>query len=102
MAALFIIIVILAGAVIGLVFYYREKPKEMQKEIDRLRKSNVSEGRNFEQIEHRIETIRAQIAEKKKQIKPGDIKSKELQNILEDIENQLKDIVDSLFSEKQS
>jgi septal ring factor EnvC (AmiA/AmiB activator) len=102
MAALFIIIVILVGAVIGLIFYYREKPKEMQKEIDRLRKSIVSEGRNFEQIEHRIETIKTQIAEKKKLLKPGTIKSKELKDILEDIESQLEDIINSLYLEKQT
>lgn len=102
MAALFVIIVILAGAVIGLVFYYREKPKEMQKEIDRLRKSIVSEGKNFEQIEYRIESIRTKIAEKKKSEKSGTIKGKKLQSFFEDIENQLKDIIDSLYSEKQS
>ena len=102
MAALFVIIVILVGAVIGIFFYYREKPKEMQKEIDRLRKSIVSEGRNFEQIEHRIESIRTQIAEKKKPVKSGSIKGKELQSLLKDIESQLEDIINSLYSEKQS
>ena len=102
MAALFVIIVILAGAVIGLVFYYREKPKEMQKEIDRLRKSIISEGRNFEQIEHRIESIRGQIAEKKKHLKSGSIKSKDLQSLLKDLESQLEDIINSLYSEKKS
>ena len=102
MAALFIIIAILAGTVIGLVFYNREKPKEMQKEIDRLRKATVSDGSNFEQLEHRIESIRAQIAEKKKSVKTGSIKSKEFQSFLDDTESQLKDIVDSLYSEKQS
>ena len=102
MAALFVIIVILVGTVIGLIFYYREKPKEMQKEIDRLRKSSISEGKNFEQIEHRIEGIRTQIAEKKKLLKSGSIKSNQLQGLLEDIESQLEDIIDSLYSEKQS
>ena len=102
MAALFVIIVILVGAVIGLFFYNREKPKEMQKEIDRLRKSSISEGKNFEQIEHRIETIKTQIGEKKKLVKPGSIKGKELKSMLEDIESQLEDIMNSLYSEKQS
>ncbi len=102
MAALFVIIVILVGVVIGLIFYNREKPKEMQKEIDRLRKSIVSEGRNFEQAEHRIESLKTQIAEKKKLAKSGSIKGKELQVLLEDIESQLEDIMNSLYSGKQS
>lgn len=102
MGALFIIIAILVGAVIGLAFYNREKPREMQKEIDRLRKSIVSEGRDFEQIEHRIESLRKQLAEKKKNLKPGSIKAKDLKIILKDIENQLKEVIDSLYSENKS
>ena len=82
MAALWIILVILVGAVIALFFYSRERPKELQKEIERLRKSIVSEGLNFEQVEHRIESIKEGISEKRKQLKSGKLSGEDLEKYL--------------------
>ena len=73
MAALLVIIVILVGVIIALFYFWREKPKELQKEIERLRKSVVSGGLDFEQIEYRISGIKDSISEKRKQLKSSKI-----------------------------
>ena len=98
MAFLWFLIVALAGAVIGLVIYMREKPKALQKEIERLRKSIVSEGKSFEQIEHRIENLKNSIAEKKKLAETKKVKNADLISFLDDIEKQLNDMLKQLFS----
>ena len=97
MAFLWFLIVALAGAVIGLVIYVREKPKALQKEIDRLRKSIVTEGKNFEQIEHRIENLKSSIAEKKKFVETKKVKNDDLISFLDDIAKQLDDMLEELF-----
>jgi len=102
MAALWIILVILAGAVIALFFYSRERPKELQKEIERLRKSIVSEGLNFEQVEHRIESIKEGISEKRKQLKSGKLSGKDLEKYLAEMEGKLERIISELFSGKSA
>ncbi len=98
MAFLWFLIVALAGAVIGLVIYMREKPKALQKEIERLRKSIVSEGKSFEQIEHRIEALRSSIAEKKKLAETKKVKNADLISFLDDIDKQLHDMLGQLLS----
>ncbi|MCJ7666037.1 MAG: hypothetical protein MUO59_04795 [Actinobacteria bacterium] len=100
MAALWVIIVILGGTVIVLYFYLREKPKELQKEIERLRKSIVSGGLDFEQIEYRIESIKEGIQEKRKKIRSGELSGKDLDKYLAETEKKLDRIISELFSGK--
>jgi cell division protein FtsL len=99
MAFLWFLLVALAGAVIGLVIYVREKPKTLQKEIERLRKSIVSEGKSFEQIEHRIENLKNSITEKKKLAETKKVKNADLICFLDDIEKQLNEMLKQLFSD---
>jgi cell division protein FtsL len=99
MAFLWFLLVALAGAVIGLVIYVREKPKTLQKEIERLRKSIVSEGKSFEQIEHRIENLKNSITEKKKLAETKKVKNADLICFLDDIEKQLNEMLGQLFSD---
>jgi cell division protein FtsL len=99
MAFLWFLIVALAGAIIGLVIYIREKPKALQKEIERLRKSIVSEGKSFEQIEHRIATLKNSISEKKKLAETKKIRNPDLLNFLDDIEKELDEMLKQLFSD---
>lgn len=102
MAALIVIIVILVGAVIALFFYSRERPKELQKEIERLRKSIVSEGLNLEQVEYRIASIKEGIAEKRKQLKSEKLTGKDMEKYLSDMEKKLDRIISELFSGKSA
>ena len=102
MAALLVIIVILVGAIIALFLYSREKPKELQKEIERLRKSVVSGGLDFEQIEYRISSIKDTISEKRKQLKSEKITGKDMDKYLVDMEKKLDRIISELFSGKSA
>jgi hypothetical protein len=102
MAALFVIIVILVGALIGSFFYWREKPKELQKEIERLRKSVVSGGLDFEQVEYRISSIKDTIVEKRKQLKSEKINDQDMEKYLLDMEKKLERIISELFSGKST
>jgi cell division protein FtsL len=102
MAFLWFLLVALAGAVIGLVIYVREKPKTLQKEIERLRKSIVSEGKSFEQIEHRIENLKNSITEKKKLAETKKVKNADLICFLDDIEKQLNEMLGQLFSDNSA
>lgn len=99
MAFLWFLIVVLAGTVIGLVIYITEKPKAMQKEIDRLRKSMILEAKNFEQLEYRIETLKNNIFEKRKIAEKEGIKNRDFISYLEDLEKQLDKILNQLLSE---
>ena len=100
MAALYVIIAVLAGAVIILFIQSREKPKDLEKEIARLRKVIVSEGLNFEQVEYRIASLRDDITEKKKMIGSGKMKDREIEDYLRDIEKALDIILEELLSGK--
>ena len=102
MAALLVIIVILVGAIIALFYFWREKPKELQKEIERLRKSVVSGGLDFEQIEYRISSIKDSISEKRKQLKSSKITDIDMDKYLADMEKKLDRIISELFSGKST
>jgi len=102
MAALLVIIVILVGVIIALFLYWREKPKELQKEIERLRKSVVSGGLDFEQIEHRIASIKETISEKRKQLEADKITGKDMDKYLADMERKLGKVISELFSGKSA
>jgi hypothetical protein len=102
MAALLVIIVILVGAIIALFYFWREKPKELQKEIERLRKSVVSGGLDFEQIEYRILSIKDSISKKRKQLKSSKIIDMDMDKYLADMEKKLDRIISELFSGKST
>ncbi|MFC2159256.1 hypothetical protein ACFLQS_00865 [Actinomycetota bacterium] len=102
MAALLVIIVILVGVSIGLFYYWREKPKELQKEIERLRKSVVSGGLDFEQIEYRISSIKETIIEKRKQLKSSNITDIDMDKYLAEMEKKLDRIISELSSGKST
>jgi hypothetical protein len=100
MAALYVIIAVLVGAVIILFIQTRERPKDLEKEITRLRKAIASGGLNFEQVEYRISSLKEDIAVKKKLIASGKIKGKEIVKHLEGIEKTLDGILEELLSGK--
>ena len=100
MAALYVIIAVLVGAVIILFIQSRERPKELEKEIARLRKAIVSGGLNFEQVEYRIASLKDDISGKKKMIDSGKIKGREVVEYLEEMERALDGILEELLSGK--
>jgi len=100
MAILYIIIALLAGAVIILYIYSSEKPKKLEKEIRRLRKSMVAEGLGFEQIEHRIVSLKEDIAVKKKIAGSGKMTGSDMEKYLEKTEDRLDKIMGELLSGK--
>jgi hypothetical protein len=87
------------GAIIGLVIYVTEKPKALKKEIDRLRKSIVTEGKSFEQIEHRIENLKKNIREKKELADSKKLRNKDIAEFLDDLNKQLDEMLGQLFSD---
>jgi len=100
MAILYILITILVGAVIILYVYSREKPRDLEKEITRLRKSIVSGGVNFEQVEYRIVSLKDDIANKKKLISIGKMTGEDMKKYLEETEKRLDGILEELLSGK--
>jgi len=91
------IIIILACIIIGLVIYLREKPKELQKEIDRLRKSIASEGLSFEQVEYKIANLKKYISIKRNSLKTGRIYKKDIDSYFKELEDKIDDITSDFY-----
>ena len=102
MAALYVIIAVLVGAVIILFIQLRERPKALEKEIARLRRQVVSEGLNFEQVEYRKASLKDDIAARRKLIGSGKMKEKEIVQYLEEMEKDLDGILEELLSGKSA
>ena len=92
------IIIILVGLIIGIIVYYSSKAADMKKEIERLRKSMVSSGINFEQLEYRIEDIRDYIGKQKDLVGSGSYDKKEIEDCLTKIDLKLEVVKKELFS----
>ena len=86
------IIIILSCIIIGLIIYLREKPKELQKEIDRLRKSIASEGLSFEQVEYKIANLKKYVSSKRNSIKTGRIYKKDIDGYFKELEDKIDEI----------
>ena len=102
MAALYVIIAVLVGAVIILFIQSRQRPMDLEKEIARLRKAIASEGLNFEQVEHRIAGLKEDITVKRKMIGKGKMKSGDIVKYLEKMEKDLDGILEELLSGKST
>jgi hypothetical protein len=100
MAALYVIIAVLVGAVIILFIQARQRPRDLEKEIVRLRKAIASEGLNFEQVEHRIASLKEDIAVKKNMVEKGKMKSGDIVKYLDKMEKDLDGILEELISGK--
>jgi hypothetical protein len=100
MAALYVIIAVLVGAVIILFIQSRQRPRDLEKEIVRLRKAIASEGLNFEQVEYRIASLKDDIAVKRKMVDKGKMKSGDIVKYLEKMEKELDSILEELLSGK--
>jgi len=94
------IIIILGCIIIALIIYLRERPKELQKEIDRLRKSIASEGLSFEQAEHKIENLKKEISNKRKSLKTGRVYKKDIDGYLKELEDKADEISSEIFIKK--
>lgn len=93
----FTIIGILSCIIIGLVIYLREKPRELQKEIERLRRSIASDGMSFEQFEYKIANLKKEISRKRDSLKTGRIYKKDIDNYLKDLENKIDEITNDFL-----
>ncbi len=91
------IIIILSCIIIGLAIYLREKPKELQKEIDRLRKSIASEGLSFEQVEYKIVNLKKDVSSKRNSLKTGRIYKKDIDSYFKELEVKIDDITSNFF-----
>jgi len=92
------IIIVLVGSIIGIIVYYSSKTTDMKKEIERLRKSMVSSGINFEQLEYRIEDIRDYVGKQKDLVRAGSYNKKEIEGCLTKIDLKLEVVNKELFS----
>lgn len=93
----FTIIGILSCIIIGLVIYLREKPRELRKEIERLRRSIASDGMSFEQFEYKIANLKKEISRKRDSLKTGRIYKKDIDSYLKDLENKIDEITNNFF-----
>ncbi len=93
----FTIIGILSCIIIGLVIYLREKPRELRKEIERLRRSIASDGMSFEQFEYKIANLKKEISRKRDSLKTGRIYKKDIDSCLKDLENKIDEITNNFF-----
>ncbi len=98
MATLYIIIAALVGAIIILFIVFSKKPKELEKEIARLRRVIASEGVNFEQVEYKIASLKDDIVSRKKLIGSGKRESADIVRYLEKMEKDLDGILEKLLS----
>ena len=92
------IIIVLVGSIIGIIVYYSSKTTDMKKEIVRLRKSMVSSGINFEQLEYRIEDTRDYVGKQKDLVRAGSYNKKEIEECLTKIDLKLEVVKKELFS----
>jgi septal ring factor EnvC (AmiA/AmiB activator) len=93
----FTIIGILSCIIIILVIYLREKPRELQKEIERLRRSIASDGMSFEQFEYKIANLKKDISRKRYSLKTKRIYKKDIESYLKDLENKIDEINNDFF-----
>lgn len=99
MIYLWLVILILLGAVITLYILFTSKPKGQDKQIQELKREIITDGKRFEQLEFRLESLRDKIAKKRSEMAKGpkeDIRAKEC---LDEVEKELIEIVD-YFSDK--
>ncbi|MGM0365451.1 MAG: hypothetical protein ACQEP5_02820 [Actinomycetota bacterium] len=87
------ILIILAGCIIALVIYYRERNREAASEIKRLKQNIISAGYNFEQLEFSLEQIKRGIESLQKEENTGDI-----QTSAEKIKMQVEEVLKMLNS----
>ena len=99
--AIWVILIILVGTIIALLVYYREKIKDIKLENQRLRKSLIASGRNFEQFEYKIEDARSEIVHLRELLKSGGLKKNEIEYNLRQLEEKLDEILKELSSESR-
>ena len=96
------IIIILSCVIIGLIIYLIEKPRELQKEIERLRKSIASGGLSFEQVEYKIANLKKYVSSKRNSIKTGRIYKKDIDGYFKELEDKIDEITgDFLLKNKK-
>lgn len=96
------IIIILSCVIIGLIIYLIEKPRELQKEIERLRKSIASGGLSFEQVEYKIANLKKHVSSKRNSIKTGRIYKKDIDGYFKELEDRIDEITgDFLLKNKK-
>ena len=98
---IWVIVIILVGVIIALLVYYREKIKDMKVENQRLRRSLIAGGRNFEQFEYKIEDARDEIVHLGELLKSGSLEKNEIENRLRQLGSKLDEILKELSSESQ-
>ena len=98
---IWVIVIILVGVIIALLVYYREKIKDIKVENQRLRRSLIAGGRNFEQFEYKIEDARDEIVHLRELLKSGSLEKNEIENLLRQLESKLDEILKELSSESQ-
>jgi len=98
---IWVIVIILVGVIIALLVYYREKIKDIKVENQRLRRSLIAGGRNFEQFEYKIEDARDEIVHLRELLKSGSLEKNEIENRLRQLESKLDEILKELSSESQ-
>jgi septal ring factor EnvC (AmiA/AmiB activator) len=96
----FTVIGILSCAIIVLSIYLWEKPKELRKEIERLRRSIASDGMSFEQFEYKISNLKREISRKRASIKTGRIYKKDIDSYLKELEKKIDGITNDFFLKK--
>jgi septal ring factor EnvC (AmiA/AmiB activator) len=96
----FTVIGILSCVIIVLAIYLWEKPRELRKEIERLRRSIASDGMSFEQFEYRISNLKRDISRKRDSLKTGRIYKKDIDSYLKEIENKIDEITKDFFLKK--
>lgn len=98
---IWVIVIILVGAIISLLVYYREKIKDLKIENQRLRRSLIAGGRNFEQFEYKIEDAKNEIVHLRELLKSGSLKKNEIEYHLIQLESKLDEILKELSSESR-
>ncbi len=98
---IWVIVIILVGVIIALLVYYREKIKDIKVENQRLRRSLIAGGRNFEQFEYKIEDAKDEIVHLGELLKSGSLEKNEIENRLRQLGSKLDEILKELSSESQ-
>lgn len=98
MIYLWVVVLLLVGAVITLYILLSNRPKDDNKKIKELKKEIISDGKRFEQLEFRLENLKEKISKKKSGIDLKDKGMVKVRDCLDEMEKEIEDI-SGYFSE---
>jgi len=101
MIYLWLVVLVLIGAVITLYILLTKKPKADEGKIKDLKKEIITDGKLFEQLEFKLENLREKVLKKKSEISEDDSRAVKVKDCLDEIQKDIEDMTSYFSSSKK-